>query len=175
MLKQLFQKPSEIPRKIYEWVAGLLKKLVSLKDTPHSIAGGIAIGMFMGFSPLIGLKTALAVGLAWVLRCNMVAAAVAVSLHDVFMPLWPFLLRLEYDIGYWLLNVPHRMPPKFDIKHSHLKHLTDIFEWTQYLKHEGRYLLVGSVFFSTPAAVISYYVSLFFLRRRKVPPSDLAD
>lgn len=164
-------------KKFSQWFRGLIAKLMALKDTPHAIAGGVAIGMFMGFSPLLGLKTVIAVGVAYLFRCNIIAAAVSVSLHDVFIPLWPFLLRIEYDIGYYLLNVPHHLPPKFDLRHSHMKHLTDLFEWTQYLKNEGRYLLVGSVFLSTPAAVISYYVSLGILKRRlqRTQEQDLAD
>ncbi|CAN5316115.1 N/A [soil metagenome] len=160
-------------KKIYEWIRALFTKLHALKDTPHSIAGGIAIGMFMGFSPLVGLKTAVAMGLAYLFRCNVIAAAISVSLHDVFIPLLPFLLRVEYQIGYWLLSNPHHLPPKFDYHQSHLK-LADMFKWTTFLS-TGRQLLVGSLFLSAPAALISYYVSLVILKRRKPHSTDLAD
>ena len=78
--------------------------MVTLKDTPHAIAGGVAIGVFIGFTPLFGIKTLLSLGAAYLLRCNPIAAVIAVSLHDVVTPLWPVLLRLEYDIGFWLLE-----------------------------------------------------------------------
>jgi uncharacterized protein (DUF2062 family) len=34
-------------------------KLLAIRDTPEAIAGGVAIGIFFGFTPLFGLKTAL--------------------------------------------------------------------------------------------------------------------
>ncbi len=159
-------------KKVIQWFRDLMSKLMALKDTPHAIAGGVAIGMFMGFSPLLGLKTVIAVGVAWLFRCNLIAAAIAVSLHDVFIPLWPFLLRIEYDIGYWLMNVPHHLPPKFSFHHTRP---TSWLEWTAFLKNEGRYLLLGSVFLSTPAGIISYYVTLGIFRRREARLRARAD
>lgn len=141
------------------------KKLFSLKDTPHAIAGGIAIGMFMGFTPLFGLKTLLALGAAWALRCNPIAAVVAVSLHDVVTPLWPVLLRLEYDAGYWLLSSPHQLPPKFEMHHAHL-HLAQMMQWTTFFD-VGLPMLVGSMFFSIPAAIIAYAVAVTWLKARE--------
>src|ERR1700694_5475477 len=69
--------------------------LMTMADTPHSIALGSAIGIFFGFTPLWSLKTLLSIAVAWVCRCNKVAAAIAVTLHDyltfdVFLRLvWP--------------------------------------------------------------------------------------
>ena len=65
---------------------GLGAKLVTLRDTPHAIAGGVAIGVFIGFTPLFGIKTLLSLGAAYLLRCNPIAAVIAVSLHDVVTP-----------------------------------------------------------------------------------------
>jgi uncharacterized protein (DUF2062 family) len=41
----------------------------------------------------VGLKTLLAIGVAWLLHGNRLAAAVAVTLHDIVLPL----TRLSYD------------------------------------------------------------------------------
>jgi uncharacterized protein (DUF2062 family) len=65
------------------------RKLFVIKDTPQSIALGAAIGIFLGFTPLFGLKTLLALLLAALFRVNKIAAVVAVSLHDLLFPLWP--------------------------------------------------------------------------------------
>jgi uncharacterized protein (DUF2062 family) len=65
------------------------RKLFVIKDTPHAIASGAAIGVFLGFTPLFGLKTLLALLLAALFRVNKIAAVVAVSLHDLLFPLWP--------------------------------------------------------------------------------------
>lgn len=161
--------------KLAAYFQKLWKKLISLKDTPHAIAGGVAIGMFMGFTPLFGLKTLLSLGAAYALRCNPIAAVVAVSLHDVVTPLWPVLLRLEYDIGYWILSNPHRLPPKLGMHHLRI---AEMLEWTTFL-NVGLPLLVGSLFLSAPSAVVFYFGTLAFLKRREArkhhesPPPEI--
>ena len=107
-------------------------KLVTLRDTPHAIAGGVAIGVFVGFTPLFGIKTLLSLGGAYLLRCNPIAAVIAVSLHDIVTPLWPVLLRVEYDLGYWLLSHPHHFPPKMEMHHIHV---SEMLKWTTFFAH----------------------------------------
>ncbi len=157
-------------RKVLEYFRGILRKLFSLKDNPHAIAGGVAIGMFVGFTPLFGLKTLLALGAAWLLRCNPIAAVISVSLHDVVTPFWPFLLRIEYDIGYWILSHPHVLPPHLEM--HHLK-VSEFFKWTTFLK-VGLPLLVGSMFLSVPAAMFFYALTLGVLKWREGKASGSA-
>ena len=158
---------SAVPN-LLEEIRKLGRKLMTLRDTPHAIAGGVAIGVFMGFTPLFGLKTLLSLAGAYLLRCNRVAAVIAVSLHDVVTPIWPFLLRLEYDIGYWLLNHPHHLPAKLEAHHIHL---TEMLHWTTFL-HLGLPLLVGSLFLAAPASVLAYFLFLFILRARPGGPRE---
>ena len=141
-----------------------IKKLFSLKDTPHAIAGGVAIGIFMGFTPLFGFKTLLSLGFAYLLRCNPVAAVIAVSLHDVFILFVPFLLRMEYDLGYWLLSNPHTLPQKFSANRMLEGLHWDFRHWKNFLRY-GPPVLLGSLFLSTPTAIISYYLSLGIVKR----------
>ena len=143
----------------------LWKKLFSLKDSPHAIAGGVAIGMFVGFTPLWGVKTLLCLGLACALRCNPIAAVIAVSLHDVLLPFAPILMRWQYDLGFWLLSHPHHLPPKLEVLHHHI-HPAEMLKWTTFL-HVGLPLLAGSLLFSAPSSAISYFLALTVLRRRK--------
>ncbi len=138
----------------------MVHKLFALKDTPHAIAGGVAIGMFFGFTPLFGFKTLLSLGLAYLLRCNPVAAVIAVSLHDIAIPLWPVILRVEFDIGYWILSNPHTMPPKFSGHHL----VEDIMKWKTFFRN-GPTALFGSLFLATPSAVVTYFISLGIVKR----------
>ena len=147
-------------KKLVDKFKGMIHKLFALKDTPHAIAGGIAIGIFLGFTPLFGLKTLLSLGLAYLLRCNPLAAVIAVSLHDVAIPLWPVLLRIEYDIGYWVLSHPHILPPKFSGRHL----VENIMNWKTFFLN-GPTALLGSLFLATPTAVFSYFLSLGIVKR----------
>jgi len=80
-----------------QWLALQWNTLKGLEDSPRAVAVGVAAGIFFGFTPLVGLKTLLAIGVAWLLHGNRLAAAVAVTLHDIVLPLMPVLLRWEYD------------------------------------------------------------------------------
>jgi len=150
-------------KKLWAYFVDLGRKLINLHDTPHSIAGGVAIGMFIGFTPLFGLKTLLCLGLACLLRCNPIAAVVAVSLHDIVTPIWPVLLKIEYDIGTFILTRLHHAPPAIELHHLHFG---EIMKWTTFFK-VGLPLLIGSIFLSTPAAVLSYIGMLKFLQFRE--------
>jgi len=145
------------------WLREKCEELVRLKDSEHAIALGMAIGMFFGFTPLLGFKTLMAIGIARLVRANFLAAAIAVSLHDVFLPLFPFLLRLEYQIGYWIMSHPHEFAPRLHLA-SH--NVSIWFHWSTFLT-VGRPLLIGSLFFGVPVGVLTYYVALFLLQQRK--------
>jgi uncharacterized protein len=145
------------------WLGDKCKQLVQLKDTSHAIALGTAIGMFFGFVPLWGFKTLLALGISRLVRANLLATAIAASLHDVALPLLPLLLRWEYEIGYWILSHPHELPAKLSLSHHSA---TTWFHWSTFLT-VGRPLLLGALVISAPVAVATYYVTLAVLQRMR--------
>ena len=77
---------------VKRWLRGHSLKLLAIRDTPEAIAGGIAIGIFFGFTPLFGLKTVLAIFFAWLTRSNIIAAVLAGTLHDLVLPIMPVIL-----------------------------------------------------------------------------------
>src|SRR6266436_6614434 len=115
---------------IHRWLHQHSLKLLAIRDTPEAIAGGVAIGIFFGFTPLFGLKTLGAILFAWLTRSNILAAVIACTLHDVLWPFMPVIYRGEYDIGYWLLSQPHHWPP-----HMHKPHWEGFAwrDWTNFL------------------------------------------
>jgi uncharacterized protein (DUF2062 family) len=136
---------------------------MELRDSPHAIAGGVAIGIFFGFTPLFGLKTLLALGTAWVTRTSKLAAVIVVSLHDLLTPIAPVLLRVEYDIGYWLLSHPHHLPPKLG---EHHLHFGELMKWTTFF-NIGLPMLIGSLFIAAPCAAVGYAAALQLARVRR--------
>lgn len=162
-MPDLAEPQPNIFRRCWQFLASLVRRLLDLKDKPHAIAGGVAIGMFIGFTPLFGIKTLLCLGLALALRCNPIAAVVAVSLHDVVTPIWPVLLLLEYQIGFWVLSSPHHLPPS--LEHHHF-HIAEMMTWKTF-STVGLPILVGSLFLAVPAAALSYVGMLAFLKRRE--------
>ena len=135
--------------------------LIQLHDTPHSIAGGTAIGVFFGFTPLFGFKTLLGILVAWGFRCSRIAAAVGVTLHDVIIPLMPVLLRAEYGAGYWILSHPHHWPDKFRVENLRLH------EWLHWkMFHQVIWpTFLGSLVIGLPLAALSFYLTLRIVER----------
>jgi uncharacterized protein len=150
------------------WLHEHSLKLLAIRDTPEAIAGGVAIGIFIGFTPLFGLKTVLTIFFAWLTGSNILAAVIASAAHDVILPLMPVIFRWEYDIGFWLLSQPHHLPPPLKAirweGHSWRS-------WATFFT-VGKPLLVGSVVCSTPFALLSYILTRRLVERhhRKHPP-----
>jgi len=141
-------------------------RVTQIRDTPHAIAGGVVIGFIIGFTPLFGLKAVLAVGIAWLLRCNKVSAALALAFHDVLFPVWPVILRWQYQLGYFIVYYPHRLPPKLSHKHLHFESLFDphsLFSMKTF--HILWPTFVGSVILAIPIAVVMYFFVLELVRK----------
>ena len=148
--------------KITERLALQWRKLMEIKDSSRAVSVGVAVGIFFGFTPLVGLKTLLPVGITWLLGGSVVAAVVAVSLHDVLLPVMPFILRWEYDAGYWLLSHPHELPPSLHLAHPHPPGVW--LRWSTFLT-VGRPLLIGSLFLSAPSSLAAFFLTRFVLER----------
>jgi uncharacterized protein len=150
------------------WLHEHSLRLLAIRDTPQAIAGGVAIGVFFGFSPLFGLKTLSAIFVAWLTRSNILAAVLASALHDVILPLMPVIYRFEYDLGYFLLSHPHHWPPLVITSHW------DSFHWRSWVNvfDIGKDLLLGSVVCAAPISVVAYFVTRPMVKRYhlKHPP-----
>jgi len=146
--------------KLKEFVAGTWTKLHQIKDAPHSVAGGVAIGIFWGFTPLTGFKTLFSILTAWAVRCSRLSAVIAVTFHDILLPVWPVVLRWEYQLGFYVLSNPHHLPPK--LSHGHL-HIVELFQWKT-LGILGP-MMLGSCMIGLPVALISYFVVERLLER----------
>ena len=137
-------------QRVKRWLRAHHLTLMTLPDTPHSIALGSAIGMFFGFTPLFGLKTILAFLTTWACKANKTAAVITVQLHDLLLPLVPAMFFWQYKLGMWALY--HRMVQRPGYRRVAL---ADFMEWTTFLTI-GRPILIGSLFFALPSAVIVY-------------------
>ena len=149
-----------------------IRELLDAKDAPHSVAGGAAIGVFFGFLPAFGYKILGALGVARLTRCSVVAAAIGVTIHDCFWPIWPLVLRWQFQLGFWILSNPHHFAPKLhrgDFKFS------EILQWDSFIDI-GLPLAIGGVIFAIPISILSYGIILAIMRnraaRRQIPISQ---
>jgi len=141
-----------------------IRKIFTIEDSPESIARGIGIGIFLGFTPLYGLKTLLALFLAVLLRGNKVAGVIGVNLHDVVLPLMPVVLGMEYELGFWLLSQPHHLPASLDLIHLRPH---EWLRWTTFF-NLGMPMLLGSLVMGIPFGCLAYFLTrTVFARARR--------
>jgi len=150
--------------KLRRWLKEHSLKLLAIRDEPGAIAGGVAIGIFFGFTPFVGLKTISSLFFAWLTRSNIIAAALACTLHDLFLPFMPLIYRFEYRMGYWLLSNPHHWPVA-------LRKLNwtglDWRNWHAFFT-VGRPILLGSIVLAIPSALLAYAITKIALERNRI-------
>jgi hypothetical protein len=80
----------------------MYRAILMLDDTPHAIALGTAIGLFIAWTPTVGIHMILVVVAALLLRANKVAGLIAVYISNPFsfVPMYWF----EYRLGTLVLD-----------------------------------------------------------------------
>ena len=77
-----------------------LYRLRTEAGSPARQACSIALGLFIGATPLFGLHLAMAIGLGWLLRLNRLKVYLAANISNPFVA--PFLVTAELQVGSWL-------------------------------------------------------------------------
>ena len=72
-------------------------RLLRLNASPHTIALGFAIGVFMSFSPFLGFHLAFSGLFAWLLRGNIAASMLGNFLGNPIS--YPFMWAMVYQTG----------------------------------------------------------------------------
>jgi len=78
-------------------------KVLHIDDTPHKIALGLALGLFIGWTPLIGLHILLAIIFSTLLRANKFAAFVSIWVSNIFT--FFIIYYPAYLFGSFLFNI----------------------------------------------------------------------
>jgi uncharacterized protein len=147
-----------------------LRRSGSLDVDEYTLARGVAVGLFVGLTPTLGVQTPLMLGGAILFRANFPAAFVASCVNN------PFTVAFLY-VGFHELGerVMARLPFRFDDLFGGLPHrMEDLAE-------DGTALAIGSLCIAAPAALIGYFLFLYLWRRfdlhlparaKKAPDAD---
>jgi uncharacterized protein len=146
-----------------------LDALLHIEDTPERTAAAFALGVFFGFSPLLGLHTILGVIAAFLLSLNRVAVLLGVYSN------LPWFLAPYYAIatmaGAELTG--HHPPPDF---REQVGGLFKLSLWQGDFWHRLVIVmkpllwpyLVGSTLFAVVIAIAAYQLALAFVNNRRV-------
>lgn len=77
-------------------------RLVRLSGTPDPVARGIACGVAVSFFPVFGIHAVMGIALAFLLRANILAAAIGTLLIPPFM--LPLIFSLDFIVGRKILR-----------------------------------------------------------------------
>jgi uncharacterized protein (DUF2062 family) len=135
----------------------LVHRVLHADDTPHRIALGMAIGVFIAWTPTVGFQMALVVALAWLLDANRVVGipVVWVSNPVTFAPIY----LPNYYVGRWIVGsrVP---PPDFaGFANATGGWLAMVRAWWTTTWHGLLPLWLGSLVVATVLGVASYFTT----------------
>jgi uncharacterized protein (DUF2062 family) len=85
------------------------RRLLALDDPPERTALAFSVGVFIAFSPFLGLHTVTATVLAFLFRFNKVAIYAGTFVNNPFLTLVPIILA-SYAVGAFLLGRPVALP-----------------------------------------------------------------
>ncbi len=116
---------------------------------PRQIAAGIALGNFVGILPFLGLHTVMAVGLAYLLRLNIVIVFLGANISNPIT--FPFILFASAQLGSLVLRGSF----------LELSYTADLGIIKQYVVPT----ILGSVILGAVVSAVSYVVTLRLARR----------
>src|SRR5215207_8013185 len=88
-----------------------LRRLLALDDPPERTALAFSVGVFIAFSPFLGLHTIAATVLAFLFRFNKVAIYTGTFVNNPFLTLVPIILA-SYATGALLMGRPLSLPER---------------------------------------------------------------
>lgn len=92
--------PQKSWRRNFQYVSHRMKRL---PDTPHKIALGAAIGIFVCFSPFFGVHMAIALVLVYITRANLIASLITTMFGNPVT--FPFIAAASMGIGRVVLGM----------------------------------------------------------------------
>ncbi len=142
--------------RILSWVKKYYERFLKIRGSPHEIAMGFALGMFIGMSPFMGLHMALAVFLAALLGYNKFAAGIAVWISNPMTA--PVLYGMTYYVGAKVIGLE-----KIHFVSNLDQHILLVI-----LKKAPEIigvLTVGGILLGMPVAAVGYFISLKAIMR----------
>lgn len=145
-----------------------LRRLLAIDDPPERTALAFSIGVFIAFSPFLGLHTIMATALAFLFRFNKLAIYSGTFINNPFLTLVPIIFA-SYAVGALFMGRPLALPAEGLelLKDPHL--LTGAY-WHRLFLHSWDVLLpfaVGGMALSVVCSLAAYPLTLRWLRARR--------
>mgnify|MGYP001573995690 CR=1 FL=1 len=147
---------SNIPTVVKPTLKQRIIALFKLNNTPHEIALGIAVGVFIAITPLYGFHTIMVVVAAFFIkRVNKFAILLGTNVSTTLT--FPFITWAGYNIGRFIFGKSY--PPLYwdTFKHFNYKQLLHLYFP----------LFIGSIVLGIILAVVVYFITRWLIIARK--------
>lgn len=144
------------------------RALVQIEAPPEKTARAFSLGVFLGFSPFLGLHMVLGLAFALIFRLNKLAVFIGLYMNN------PWLVVPFYAFATWVGIQITGLPEGIEFPSIGFTELLTREFWV-WLSHQWRLLIpafVGSSVLSIGLGALAYPVSLFVLRRFHVHPDE---
>ena len=137
-------------KKIYE-------RFLKIRGTPREIGLGFALGIFIGFSPILGFHMVLGIFAASLFKWNKIAALIGVQITNIFTA--PIIYSFTYRLGAKFMGIDKSLiiggEFDFDILISILRKTPEILTA----------LIIGGIIIGIPSAFAGYFIAFKAVKR----------
>jgi uncharacterized protein (DUF2062 family) len=132
-----------------KYVRDRLRSLVALNDPPHKLALAFALGVFVAFSPTLGLHVITCLALGWIFRLNKLVILTASFINNPWtvVPLYGVCIWFGLKITGHDATVPQIAWNELTLANSY--DVLKPFLWSY---------LVGTLIVGAVAAFVSYFL-----------------
>ena len=144
------------------------RRLLAIDDPPERTALAFSIGVFIAFSPFLGLHTLMATAVAFWFRFNKVAIYAGTFINNPFLTLVPIIVA-SYAVGALLMGRPLGLPPG-GVELLRDPHPLAAAYWRELFARGWDVLLpfaVGGTVLSVVCSLAAYPVTLHLLRAHR--------
>jgi uncharacterized protein len=147
-----------------EKVYAFLQRLLTLDDKPERIALAFSLGVFLAFSPLIGLHALLGLILSLSRSLNRVALLLGLLINN------PWTLVPIYAAGTFIGSLFLGAPPMLVLPSFEWQALWDGDFWLLLARqwHILKPMLLGSTILAIVSAILSYWIALHVIRQSRI-------
>lgn len=141
------------------------RRLLALDDPPERTALAFSVGIFIAFSPFLGLHTIMATVLAFAFRFNKVAIYAGTFVNNPFLTLVPITVA-SYALGALVMGRPVALPEE-GLALLREPHMLTAAYWRELFAHSWDLLVpfaVGGMALSIVCSLAAYPVTLRLLR-----------
>jgi uncharacterized protein len=152
------------------------RRLLAIDDPPERTALAFSIGVFIAFSPFLGLHTLVATALAFIFRFNKIAIYTGTFINNPLLTLVPIIIA-SYGVGAFVLGRPLRIPDEGLelLKNPHIfsgDYYRRIFVQSWDIVWP---FAVGGMVLSVVCSVLAYPITLRALRAYRVAKQHITD